>query len=144
MRLQEFIHSLEQGRLAKWVIFFVVLVPDHPRLMRRFVVWHFQGLSEAKGMEQAQISREIARGNGFSTKSVTPLAYAVFKKKGPFPLDKTPDIYYAPLNPLLNSVFPAARTKSSWVMTQNQGLAFTRVIASSPRSPSHCWPWASP
>ncbi|HWB60466.1 MAG TPA: hypothetical protein VG733_13300, partial [Chthoniobacteraceae bacterium] len=95
MNLQDFIHSIEQGRLAKWLVLAVIIV-----LFigggAWFVFWHFAGISEAKGMDQAQIAREIASGHGFSTKNYSPLSYTMLKKKGPFPLDRTPDIYEAP------------------------------------------------
>ncbi len=116
MSTQDFIHSLEQGRLGKWVILFVILIL-FALAEGWFVFWHFHGLSEAKGMDQAQIAREIASGNGFTTKNITPLAYAMFKKKGPFPLVKTPDIYEAPLNPIINSVF-LALVKKRWTFTE--------------------------
>ena len=62
----------------------------------------FRGLSHEKGIEQAQIAREIARGNGFSTKMIRPAALWQFQSnKGAFPLDITPDAYHAPLNPYL-------------------------------------------
>ena len=32
----------------------------------------FRGLSTAAGMEQAQLAREIARGNGYQTKVIRP------------------------------------------------------------------------
>ena len=129
MSTQDFIHSLEQGRLAKWVIFFVIII-----LFALgegwFVFWHFRGLSEAKGMDQAQIAREIASGDGFSTKNITPLAYAMFKKKGAFPLAKTPDIYEAPLNPMINSVF-LGLVKKHWAYTEKDLLYVPdQVIAS--------------
>ena len=115
MNLQDFIHSLEQGRLAKWLTMGVILLLFAAG-ESWFVFSHFKGLSEAKGMDQAQIAREIASGHGFATKDITPLTYAMYKKKGVFPMDKTPDIYEAPLNPLVNSVF-LLMDKSSWVMS---------------------------
>ena len=36
----------------------------------------FRGLSSATGMEQAQLAREIARGNGYQTKVMRPYALA--------------------------------------------------------------------
>ncbi len=102
--MQDFIHSLEQGRLAKWILLGVILVLFIGG-EGWFVLKNFAGMSDAKGMDQAQIAREIASGHGFATKNISPLAYAMFKKKGPFPLNRTPDIYEAPLNPLVNSIF---------------------------------------
>lgn len=63
----------------------------------------YKGLAHPKAMQQAEIAREIARGNGFSTKMIRPLAYSQIKiNKGsvsPATLAKFPDTYYAPLWP---------------------------------------------
>lgn len=116
MRLQEFIYSIETGGLSKWVRVLVVLAAIS--LVYAILVFaHFHGLSDGKGMDQAQIAREIARGNGFSTKTIQPLAIEQFKQnKGRFPLEKTPDTYHAPLNPFVNSLF-LHLTQGSWTMT---------------------------
>ena len=120
MNLQDFIHSLEQGRLAKWILL-AILVVLFAAGEGWFVFRHFRGITEAKGMDQAQIAREIASGHGFATKDITPLAYAMFKdkKKGPFPMENTPDIYEAPLNPLVNSIFLLLGRKS-WTLSTKQ------------------------
>lgn len=114
--VQTFVHKLEEGGGAMWV--------------RRFLVWafvaaiiglwlygdnpHFKGLSHELAMEQAQISREIARGNGFSTKFIRPAALYQFRENtGRFDLEHTPDTYHAPLNPLINAPFLKA-IESSW------------------------------
>lgn len=105
-RIQEFVHKLEEGGWAKW--------------LRRALLWAaiayvinlwmfrdagFRGLSHEKGIEQAQISRELARGNGFSTKMIRPAALWQFHtRKGAFPLETTPDTYHAPLNPWIGSI----------------------------------------
>ncbi|MGB8352390.1 MAG: glycosyltransferase family 39 protein [Chthoniobacteraceae bacterium] len=116
MRLQEFIHSLEQGGLARWIWYFVVLLAM-AFFYVFFVVLNFRGLSEANGMDQAQVAREIARGNGFSTKDIRPLEIAMLKQNKPgFALDITPEIYHAPLNPYINSFF-LRLTKKTWTMT---------------------------
>jgi len=106
--VQNVIHKLEEGGGAKWV--------------RRFLVWafvaviiglwlygekpDFKGLSHELAMEQAQISREIARGHGFTTKFIRPAALHQFRQNtGRFDLEHTPDTYHAPLNPLINAPF---------------------------------------
>ncbi len=40
----------------------------------------FKGLAHEKAIEQAQIAREIARGNGFSTKMIRPAAIWQFER----------------------------------------------------------------
>ena len=86
-------------------------------LLVAFVSWFylildFRGLSHAKGMEQAQLAREIARGYQNTTKVVKPLQQwqinehrlANDDKAGPAPLIGQRDTYHAPLNPLINSI----------------------------------------
>ncbi|MED5585200.1 MAG: hypothetical protein VYB61_02500 [Verrucomicrobiota bacterium] len=65
----------------------------------------FRGLTNEKGLEQAQIAREIARGNGFKTKLVRPLSLRqAIEHSEDVTLADLHDTYHAPLNPLLNSI----------------------------------------
>jgi len=69
----------------------------------------YRGLSSPVGMDQAQIAREIARGNGMTTKNVRPLLLsdrARFAEEAGVELDlkNFKDTYHSPLNPLVNSV----------------------------------------
>ncbi|SKA76265.1 hypothetical protein SAMN02745166_00139 [Prosthecobacter debontii] len=62
----------------------------------------FRGLSSATGMEQAQMAREMARGNPFQTKVIRPYAWAVLTQAGRSPAPAAmPDITQPPLQPLL-------------------------------------------
>ncbi len=69
----------------------------------------YRGLSSPIGMDQAQIAREIARGNGMTTNNVRPLllsdrarhAEEVGKE---LDLENFKDTYHSPLNPLVNSI----------------------------------------
>ena len=64
----------------------------------------FRGLAHEKAIEQAQIAREIARGNGFSTQMIRPAALWQFQlNKGAFPIEHPPDTYHAPLHPFINA-----------------------------------------
>ena len=62
----------------------------------------FRGLSSPTGMDQAQIARELARGNGFHTKFVRPYAWqqmiAAGKDVSP---TQMPDTYQPPVQPLI-------------------------------------------
>jgi hypothetical protein len=122
MRLQDFIHSVEQGGLAKWIIRGVVFAAILA-MYAFFIMANFHGLSDARGMEQAQIGREIARGQGFSTKSIRPLALKQLQEgranKGGFPLARTPDTYHAPLGPIMDSI-ALQFTRSSWTMSMKE------------------------
>ena len=104
-KVQQFVHKLEEGGWVKRVKFAVIV----SAIIFNINLWFFRdagfaGLSHEKGMEQAQIAREIARGNGFTTKMIRPAALWLFEKNmGKFPVDKQPDIYHAPLNPYVNA-----------------------------------------
>ena len=68
----------------------------------------FKQLSSPKGIEQAQIARELARTGSFQTKMIRPLslyqADEHSEKSDGAHLVGFNDTYHAPLNPLLNSV----------------------------------------
>ena len=104
-KVQQFIHKLEEGGWVKRVKFAVIV----SAIFFNINLWFFRdsgfrGLSHPKGMEQAVIAREIARGHGFSTLMIRPAALWLFEDKmGRFPVDRQPDIYHAPLNPYLNA-----------------------------------------
>ena len=95
---------MEEGRWVKWIQLGALLAA----MVALFVVfifdpWYwglYKGFNHPKAMEQAQIAREIARGNGFSTKMIRPLAYSQFKTNfGVMPAQRIPDTYQAPLWP---------------------------------------------
>jgi hypothetical protein len=71
-------------------------------------------------MEQAQISREIARGEKFYTKCIRPVALAQINEnlaskgsEGGVSLMKVPDTFHSPLNPMLNAMVLSAN-RDSW------------------------------
>jgi hypothetical protein len=102
--LQGIVHSLEQGRLAL-VIRLMAVWASVIALALAYLLIQFRGLSSLTGIDQAQVAREIARGNGFSTKNIRPLALQQLQRStGQIPLGNFPDTYHAPLNPLVNSL----------------------------------------
>lgn len=85
----------------------------------------FQGLNSPQAMDQAQISREIARGNGFTTKFIRPVAYYQAQKARNRPVSLTlfPDTYHSPLNPLLNAAvlkLIGADHSDTWQMSESE------------------------
>jgi hypothetical protein len=69
-----------------------------------YLLIQFRGLSTPAGIDQAQIAREIARGSGFSTKDIRPLeAHLLQLTFGNVPAGNVPDLYHAPLNPIVNA-----------------------------------------
>ncbi|MFQ6133466.1 MAG: hypothetical protein ACE5R4_15595 [Armatimonadota bacterium] len=63
-----------------------------------FFASRFAGLTDSSALEQAQLARQIARGEGFSTQVLTPLDLARVPVSG-----RGRDFRYAPLYPLLLS-----------------------------------------
>src|SRR5262249_4706272 len=119
--VQTIVHKLEEGGWKPWVL--RALVVAFLALMVYLWIFKegsFKGLSHEKAMEQAQISREIARGNGFSTKMIRPAALFQFtdqlKNTEILKRESIPDTYHAPLNPLINAPF-LWLFKDRWTMT---------------------------
>jgi hypothetical protein len=123
--------QLDTGIIIRRSLFFLVLIIL--TLGNLFVL--FQGLNSPQAMDQAQISREIARGNGFTTKMIRPVAYDQAQKAG----NGSPsfigfeDTYHSPLNPLLNAAvlkLIGADDSSVWQMNKNEAVfPLDRVIA---------------
>jgi hypothetical protein len=117
--------------IIRRAIFFVILVS----LAIISIFFTFKGLSSPRGMEQAQIGREIARGNGYSTKVIRPLALKQMEdanKEKPR-LENLPDTYHAPLNPCVYAAVLKATDASDnqrWRMPQKSNIyQLDRVIA---------------
>jgi hypothetical protein len=114
-RVQAFIHALEEGGWASRIRL-VLLVAAIATVYVIVILTQFKGLDNAKGMDQAQIGRQIASGHGFTTKFIRPLAYAQLSSHGGFPAGDIPDTYNAPLNPFLDSIL-LRFTRDTWDMT---------------------------
>ena len=116
--VQDVVHRLEEGNWVGRVKLALLL----GALGFMIYLWlfsntGFKGLAHEKAIEQAQISREIARGNGFATKMIRPAAMWLYERNtGAFPVDRQPDIFHAPLSPWINSWF-ILLAKDSWAMT---------------------------
>lgn len=123
--------SMDTGVLIRRSLFFIILVA----LTLANLFAFFKGLSAPHAMDQAQIAREIARGNGFTTKIVRPVAYYQAEKtaKTTVPLLGFDDTYHSPLNPLLNAAvlkLLGAEESDSWQMNENEWVyRLDRVIA---------------
>jgi 4-amino-4-deoxy-L-arabinose transferase-like glycosyltransferase len=103
MNVQGFVQSPGQGKIAgifRLVLSLVAVIA----LALAYLLIQFRGLSTPAGIDQAQIAREIARGNGFSTKNIRPLeAHFLQQMFGKVPAGNVPDLYHAPLNPIVNA-----------------------------------------
>ena len=103
VNIQNFLHAFDQGRAGVWIRRLIVVV-----LMSLIaVMWFgfkFNGFSVPEAMDQAQIGRQLANGQGFSTLYVRPLAMHLgFARTGRIdsPMRETSQ---APLGPLINAV----------------------------------------
>lgn len=121
----------EKGIFVRRAVFILALI----LLTSANLFTLFKGLNSPQGMEQAQIAREIARGNGFSTKVIRPAAYdqASNGYTQQVDLKNFKDTYHAPLNPLINSVvlrLVGANDPAAWQMKESEMVyPLDRVIA---------------
>jgi hypothetical protein len=101
--VQRLVHSLEQGKgagLFRLVLSIAAVIV----LALAYLVLQFRGLSTAAGIDQAQIARELSRGHGFSTKDIRPIEAQLLEKNlRQVPSGNVPDLYHAPLNPVVNA-----------------------------------------
>lgn len=90
--------QLDGAKLARRGIFFALLIG----ISLFYSIFSFNGLSHKYGLDQAQIGREVARGNGLSTKLVRPIAIQQLQESGKkVNLNHMFDTYHAPLNVLV-------------------------------------------
>ncbi len=122
--------QLDTGVIIRRSLFFLILILL--TIANLFVL--FQGLNSPQAMDQAQISREISRGNGLTTKLIRPIAYYQAQKAqgGSVPFVGFPDTYHSPLNPLLNAaVFKLIRADDADIWQMKTGeivYSLDRVI----------------
>jgi hypothetical protein len=113
---QTAIHAIEQGRFAPLLRALAgVVVLITVALLYIFV--QFTGFESPDAMDQAQISRALASGEGFATKYIRPLALWQFNRaEKPIPAASFPDINQPPLWPTVETV-PLLLAKAHWEMT---------------------------
>jgi len=113
---QSMVHSLEQGNLAPYVRG-AALIMMVVALSVVYIFIQFRGLKHSEAMDQAQVARSIAAGEGFSTKYIRPLAMWQLERSGKeMPTENFPDFTHQPLHPAINALalLPA---KGSWKMS---------------------------
>jgi len=90
--------GFDNATLISRILFFLVLFG----LVSFYLILSFKGLTSEKGIEQAQIGREIARGNNNTTKVIRGAAYWQAKEAGKdIDLTAFRDTYHSPLNPYI-------------------------------------------
>lgn len=123
--------TFDGATIVRWLLFFGVLIAL--TLVHLLVL--FRGLGTPQAMEQAQLGRQVARGEGFQTKVIKPLELhlAEAHEGNDVPLTGLRDTYHSPLNPLvLGSVFKlvGADQEDLWKIPKNQLIyPLDRVVA---------------
>ena len=114
--VQRAVHALEAGGLAVWVK--RALVVDAIIGLALFYLIHeFRGLATSQAMDQAQIGRHFASGDGFKTSFVRPRAVGQLRKAGKDVRRAIwSDTYNAPLPPVIDAI-ALRMVKSHWKMT---------------------------
>ncbi|MFL6567783.1 MAG: glycosyltransferase family 39 protein [Chthoniobacterales bacterium] len=127
--IQRAVHTLEAGGAAPWIRrALAVMVIGGLALF--YLIHEFRGLATSQAMDQAQIGRNIANGEGFKTDFIRPLAIGQLQRAHKdVPRRIWYDTYNAPLPPLVDAV--ALRPiKSKWKMgTQDIIYAGDKIIA---------------
>src|SRR5580704_10997795 len=114
--IQTAVHALEAGALSIWVRRSAVALGIIA--IAAIYLYQFRGLSTSQGMDQAQIGRAIARGEGWHTKVARPRAVGQLQRHGRGVAQKIwVETYNAPLPPLVDAV-ALVFVKPSWKIGQ--------------------------
>jgi len=112
--IQSAVHALEAGGLVVWVkrgalaLGIIAIAVLH--------MYQFRGLSTSQGMDQAQIGRAIASGEGWQTKMARPLAVGQLQAHGKDVAQNIWfDTYNAPLPPFVDAI-ALLPVKAYWKM----------------------------
>src|SRR5690242_1828235 len=101
--VQTAVHALEAGGLSVWVKRGAVALGIIAIAV--MYLYQFRGLSTSQGMDQAQIGRAIASGEGWKTKIARPRAIRQLQNHGRNVGERIwADTYNAPLPPLVDAV----------------------------------------
>jgi hypothetical protein len=102
IKLQGFLHAFEQGRVLGWLVRLIVAIVI-ALLAGMWFGYKFNGFSDPAAMDQAQIGRQLATGQGLTTLYARPLAMNLMQTRRDLVPAPLPDISQAPLGPLLNA-----------------------------------------
>jgi len=100
--LQGFLRNLEQGQAMVWMRGLVVAIIIG-LLAGMWFAYKFNGFSTPEAMDQAQIGRQLATGQGFTTLYARPLAMHLMLVRTGNLASPLPEISQAPLGPLINA-----------------------------------------
>ena len=104
IRVQEIIHSLEEGKWAKRIRGLVLLL-----LIGSLGLVYYLNLTRnftaPEAMDAAQLARNIAEGRGYTTQFIRPLSLDILRQQGAVSdvelRSKFPDITNPPVYPML-------------------------------------------
>lgn len=100
--LQDIIYAIDVGRFRVWLLRIAIVLMT--MAMAGFYFFqHFRGYNNSEAMDQAQLARQIAVGEGYTTKLIRPLAVKQFEDFGvtkeQIQLHNFPDTVNPPLYP---------------------------------------------
>ena len=103
--IQTALFQMEMGR-GKGVIQWTLLVLLTAALSLIYTAGQFRGLDKRESMDMAQLARNIARGEGYTTYVIRPLSLWMLEQHGrakndPQLTNRHPDLYNPPLYPLV-------------------------------------------
>lgn len=101
--IQRLVHAVEAGEYAHWIRRGLAVVAI-AALALFYWLHEFRGIVTPQAMDQAQIGREIARGHGFATKFIRPLAFGQLQAHHKPAQNIARDTYNAPLPPLVDAI----------------------------------------
>lgn len=121
-RVQQSVNSLDGGK-AQRVLQVLGVLAFVAGVLAVYTYTQFRGLREAEAMDYAQIARNLAHGNGFTTHCVRPLEFHVVERSDPELIGPHPDVRRAPL-------YPAALAAGFVVLRPDERvLARSRIFA---------------
>ena len=80
---------------------------------------NLDAISDIDALDYAQVARNLAEGNGFTTDFIKPLSLARFKE-----LDHHPDLVFPPLHPWVTSLFMRVMGATKQAVALACGLPF--------------------
>ena len=108
MALQETVLDVDSGSTAR-VIKIGMITLVLAGIVILYFLFHFKGLGTEAAMDQAQVARSIATGEGFTTRYIRPLAIQQLTDSGrKIPSGNFPEVHNAPVFPIVEAaaLFP--------------------------------------
>jgi hypothetical protein len=131
--IQKLLYAFEQGSLAVWVRR-MLIVTVVAAIAAVWSVIRFNGFSEPAAMDQAQVGRQLATGQGYSTLYARPLAmHLMLARTGRLEVP-LPETSNAPLGPFINAAllrvadFPSKFAEREVVFSADRVIAFGGLL----------------